>query len=195
MDKVLVARSVARPDQDRLAAAMTVAFCADPLARWAWPDPLQFVTIFMPLVTRFGGKAFDQGSAYVIDDFRAVAQWLPPGIQPDEGPIGELFAQNMADPKLGQLLFMFEQMASFHPHEPHWYIPLIGVDPMFRGQGYGTELMRHGLQACDRDRRPAYLEATSPLNRRFYERFGFRVLGEIRSGDSPPLFPMLREPR
>jgi hypothetical protein len=35
----------------------------------------------------------------------------------------------------------------------------------------------------------------APTNRAFYERHSFRVLGEIRSGDSPPLFPMLREPR
>ena len=66
---------------------------------------------------------------------------------------------------------------------------------MFRGRGYGTQLMRQGLVACDRDQQPAYLEATSPTNRMFYERHGFRVLGEIRSGDSPPLFPMLREPQ
>ena len=38
-------------------------------------------------------------------------------------------------------------------------------------------------------------QARSPTNRLFYERHGFRVLGEIRSGDSPPVFPMLREPR
>jgi len=99
------------------------------------------------------------------------------------------------EPKVGEVLFLFEQMAGFHPHEPHWYIPLFGVDPVFQGQGYGTQLMRQGLVVCDRDQQPAYLEATSPANRAFYERHGFRVLGEIRSGDSPPLFPMLREPR
>ncbi len=109
--------------------------------------------------------------------------------------MGELFAQNMSEPKLGELLLLFEQMAGFHPHEPHWYIPLIGVDPVFQGRGYGTELMRHGLLACDRAQQPAYLEATCPANRPLYERHGFRVLGEIRSGDSPPMFPMLREPR
>jgi len=149
----------------------------------------------MPLVTLFGGKSCDHGSAYVVGDFIGVAQWLPPGVQPDDGPIGELFEQNMSEPKLGEVLFLFEQMASFHPHEPHWYIPLIGVDPVFQGRGYGTQLMRRGLVACDRDQQLAYLEATSPTNRLFYERHGFRVLGEIRSGDSPPIFPMLREPR
>lgn len=195
MDKALDTRSVTRSDKDRVEAAMTMAFSADPAARWAWPDALQFISIFMPLVTLFGGKSFEHDSAYVIGDFFGVAQWLPPGVQPDDGAIGKLFEQNMTEPKLGELLSLFEQMAGFHPHEPHWYIPLMGVDPMFHGRGYGTELMRHGLAACDRDQRPAYLEATSPVNRRFYERHGFRVLGEIRSGNSPPLFPMLREPR
>jgi ribosomal protein S18 acetylase RimI-like enzyme len=101
----------------------------------------------------------------------------------------------MSEPKLGEVLSLFEQMASFHPLEPHWYIPLIGIDPVFQGRGYGTLLMQHGLVVCDRDRQSAYLEATSAANRIFYERNGFRVLGEIRSGDSPPLYPMLREPR
>jgi GNAT superfamily N-acetyltransferase len=195
MGDALEIRSVTRSDKDRFEAAMTMAFSADPAARWAWPEPLQFINIFMPLVTLFGGKSFDHGSAYVIGDFIGVAQWLPPGVQPDDGPIGELFEQNMSGPKLGEVLFLFEQMAGFHPHEPHWYIPLIGVDPVFQGRGYGTQLMRQGLDACDRDQQPAYLEATSSVNRAFYERHGFRVLGEIRSGDSPPLFPMLREPR
>ena len=188
-------RPVTRSDKDRFEAAMTMAFSADPAARWAWPDPLQFLRIFLPLVTLFGGKSFDHGTAYIIGDFAGVAQWLPPGVQPDDRPISELFQHNMFEPNLSNVLFLFEQMASFHPNEPHWYIPLMGVDPVFQGRGYGTELMRHGLVACDRDQRPAYLEATSPVNRRLYERHGFRVLGEIRSGDSPPMFPMLREPR
>jgi len=195
MDRALDIRLATRSDKDRFEAAMTMAFSADPVARWAWPDPLQYINTFMPMVTLFGGKSFDHGSAYVIGDFSGVAQWLPPGVHPDDGPIGELFAQNMSEPKLGELVFLFEQMAGYHPHEPHWYLPLIGVDPVSQGRGYGTELMRHGLVACDRDQQPAYLEATSPANRQLYERHGFRVLGEIRSGDSPPLFPMLREPR
>jgi GNAT superfamily N-acetyltransferase len=194
-DKTLDVRAITRSDRVRFEAAMTMAFTTDPAARWAWPDPLQFIRVFMPLVTLFGGKSFDHGSAYVVGDFAGVAQWLPPGVQPDDGPIGELFEQHMSEPKLSEVLFLFEQMAGFHPKEPHWYIPLIGVDPMFQGRGYGTQLMLQGLATCDRDRQLAYLEATSPSNRRLYERHGFRALGEIRSGDSPPMFPMLREPR
>ncbi|MCU9850112.1 GNAT family N-acetyltransferase [Defluviimonas sp. WL0024] len=194
-DQALRIRAVPSAERARFEAAMAMAFSADPAARWAWPDPLQFLTVFLPLVTLFGGKSFDHGSAFVVGDYLGVAQWLPPGVLPDDGPIGALFEQHMSGPKLGELLFLFEQMAGFHPREPHWYIPLIGVDPALQGRGYGSRLMRHGLAACDRDRQLVYLEATSLNNRQFYERHGFRVLGEIRSGDSPPMFPMQREPR
>ena len=195
MDNAPDIRSATRSDKDRFEAAMTMAFIADPTVRWAWPDPLQYLNLFVPFVTLFGGKSFDHGSAYVIGDFSGVAQWLPPGVHPDDGPIANLFEQNMSEPKLSEVLFLFEQMAGFHPHEPHWYIPLFGVDPVFQGRGYGTQLMRRGLIACDREQKPAYLEATSAANRAFYERHDFRVLGEIQSGDSPPMFPMLREPQ
>ena len=194
-DRQVSLRAATRADRARFEAAMTLAFSADPAARWAWPDPRQFLRTFTPLVTLFGGKSFDHGTACVAGDFCGVAQWLPPGVHVDDGPIGALFARNMTEPGLGQVLQLFEQMASFHPQEPHWYLPLIGVDPACQGQGYGSALMHQGLEVCDRSRQLAYLEATSPANRVFYERFGFRTLGEIRAGDSPPMYPMVRAPR
>jgi ribosomal protein S18 acetylase RimI-like enzyme len=51
----------------------------------------------------------------------------------------------MSEPKLGEVLSLFKQMASFHPHESHCYIPLIGIDPVFQGRGYGTLLMQPDL--------------------------------------------------
>jgi ribosomal protein S18 acetylase RimI-like enzyme len=188
-------RSATTAQIERFEATMTLAFSADPAARWAWPDPAQFLAVFRPLVMLFGGKAFDHSSALVVGDFLGVCQWLPPNVLPDDDPICELFERNMTGPRLGELLSLFDRMAGFHPKEPHWYLPLIGVDPQWQGQGYGRMLMEQALALCDRGRQPAYLEATSPANRRFYERYGFRAIGEIRSAGSPPLFPMLREPQ
>jgi GNAT superfamily N-acetyltransferase len=48
--------------------------------------------------------------------------------------------------------------------EPHWYLPLIGVDPAHQGKGHGDALMAYALQQCDRDHLPAYLESTNPRN-------------------------------
>ena len=181
-------------DQNRVAAAMTLAFASDPVARWIFSDSHQYISAFMPFVSLFGGKAFDHDSAFVIGEFSGVALWLPPGTEPDDEPMMELFEQNIPEPKLGAIFSLFEQMASFHPHEPHWYLPLIGVEPIFQGQGYGSELMRHALVACDRDQKLAYLESTNPANLSLYKRHGFDELGEIRAEDSPPMYPMLREP-
>lgn len=41
----------------------------------------------------------------------------------------------------------------------------------------------------------AYLEATSPDNRRLYERHGFEVTGEIVVPDGPTLWAMWRDPQ
>jgi ribosomal protein S18 acetylase RimI-like enzyme len=86
-------------------------------------------------------------------------------------------------------------MAKYHPSEPHWYLPMIGVDPAHQGKGHGDALMVHALRRCDRDRVPAYLESTNPRNISLYLRHGFQALGTIQVASSPTLVPMLRRPR
>jgi hypothetical protein len=41
---------------------------------------------------------------------------------------------------------------------------------------------------------PAYLEASSPQNRKLYERHGYETMGELIVSDSPALYPMWRLP-
>jgi len=77
----------------------------------------------------------------------------------------------------------------------HWYLPAIGVDPRGQGKGYGSALLAHSLEVCDRAHEAAYLESTNPLNIHLYERFGFEVIGEIQAGRSPTIVPMLRAAR
>jgi GNAT superfamily N-acetyltransferase len=90
---------------------------------------------------------------------------------------------------------MFEQMGAFHPREAHWHLPLVGVDPAHQRKGIGAALLRPVLNACDRQKVLAYLEATSPLNVPLYERHGFEALGSIQVADAPPVVPMLRKPK
>jgi ribosomal protein S18 acetylase RimI-like enzyme len=142
-----------------------------------------------------GGRAFEQGTAYCLHGYTGAALWLPPGVQPDEEAVIALFQRTMAEAAQEHIFVVFEQMGSYHPAEPHWYLPLIGVDPAHQGRGYGSALLRHALTVCDRDGTPAYLESTSPESIPLYERHGFEVLGTIQVGASPPIFPMLRRPR
>lgn len=182
---------------DEAAAIDTVvlAFATDPIARWCWPDPHEYLT-HMPSFTRaFGGGAFLHNGAHCADDCAGAALWLPPNVHPDEAAIGEVLERTVSASIRGDLFAVFEQMAKYHPSEPHWYLPLIGVDPAHQGKGYGSALLTYALQQCDRDHSTAYLEASSPRNVPLYRRHGFEVLGTIRVGASPPLVPMVRPRR
>jgi ribosomal protein S18 acetylase RimI-like enzyme len=86
-------------------------------------------------------------------------------------------------------------MGSYHPAEPHWYLPMIGVDPGRQGKGYGSALMQHALIRCDRESKPAYLETSNPRNVPLYKRYGFELLDTFQIGSSPSVFPMLRPPK
>ena len=171
---------------------IVLAFAADPVARWTWPDPAQYLAHFPAFVKAFAGKAFTHGGAYLADRHAGAALWLAPGIGPDEGALSALLERTAPPGIRSDIAALLEQMGRYHPGEPHWYLPLIGVDPLHQSRGYGAALMRHALAACDRDGVPAYLESTNPKNVPLYERHGFRLLGTIEAAASPPLFPMLR---
>jgi len=174
---------------------IVLAFATDPVARWVWPNTRQYLTS-MPTFTRaFGGGAFLHKSAHCSDDYAGAALWLPPNVHSDEKALGEVVQGTVATSIRDELFMILEQMASYHPTDPHWYLPLIGVDPAYQGRGYGTALLDYALQTCDRDHLPAYLESTNPRNIPLYQRHGFEVLGTIQAGGSPPLVPMLRRSR
>lgn len=182
-------------DEAAAVDAIVLAFSTDPAARWTWRDPHPYLTYFPRFVKAFGGKAFTHGSAYTIEDNLGAALWLPPEVEPDEETMTALLEASVPEKILNEVFGLLEQMGRFHPNEPHWYLPLMGVDPMQQGRGIGSALMQEALIACDRDRKLAYLESTNVRNIPLYERHGFEVLGTIQVGTSPALFPMLRKPR
>ncbi len=188
-------RIAAATDKAPAVDTVVLAFAADPVARWSWPHGQQYLANMPRLVAAFGGRAFDLGSAYCTDAHAGVALWLPPGVHPDEDRLGELVETTVSASIRHDVFAVFEQMAKYHPTDPHWYLPLIGVDPAHQGKGLGDALMTYALQRCDRDHVPAYLESTNPRNISLYRRHGFEVLGTIQAGSSPPLAPMLRQPR
>jgi ribosomal protein S18 acetylase RimI-like enzyme len=162
--------------------------------RWGWPDPQRYLTYWPQFADAFGGRAFDYGTAQGLEDCMAVALWFPPSVGPDEEKLMGLMQESMDDQTLEDVKGVFEQMDELHPVADHWYLPLIGVDSVAQGRGLGTALLRNGLETCDSDGLPAYLEATTPRNRDLYARHGFNVVEIIQAGTSPPLWAMFREP-
>jgi ribosomal protein S18 acetylase RimI-like enzyme len=188
-------RTLTLADKAPATDTVVLAFAADPVSRWTWPHAQQYLSSMPRLVSAFGGHAFEHGSAYCTDAYAGVALWLPPGIHPDEEQLNDLVDTTVSAAIRSDVLALFEKMAKYHPTEPHWYLPLIGVDPARQGRGLGDALMSFALQRCDRDHLTAYLESTNPRNISLYRRHGFEVLGTIQAGSSPPLVPMLRQAR
>ena len=187
--------SAGKADEAKAIATVALAFASDPMMRWSFPDPAKYMTVVPDFLRAFGGNAVTNGTADVAGEFAAVALWLPPGVEPDGEAMGKIIENHMPAENMEDGGGLVEQMNKFHPHEPHWYLPLIGTDPAHQGKGYGTALMKLALIPCDRDQTLAYLEASNPANIPIYERHGFELLGTIQVGTSPPIFPMLRRPR
>jgi ribosomal protein S18 acetylase RimI-like enzyme len=191
----LIASTITPSDAERAVAAIVLAFSTDPIARWTFPDPHQYLTHFPAGVRAFGGKAFAHGTGHQVGGFAGAALWLPPGVLPDEEALVTILRDSVAEASQGDVFMVLERMGACHPAEPHWYLPLIGVDPAHQRQGFGSVLLQHALSQCDHDHTPAYLESSNPANIPLYRRHGFEVMGTIQVGSSPPVFPMLRPAR
>jgi GNAT superfamily N-acetyltransferase len=195
MTNPIIMTATSASDEASTIDVLVRAFSADPVAQWIWPDSQQYHMYFPSFIRAFGGKAFTHGSAYYVDGYAAAALWLPPDVLPDEYMLSSIFQRSVSEQIQKDVITVFDQMSRYHPSEPHWHLPLMGVDPLKQGKGFGSALMQHALVQCDRDNKLAYLESSSPRSVPFYKRHGFEVLGTIQAGTSPPIFPMLRRPR
>ena len=187
-------KTATQKEVDQCIALIVLAFSSDPAGRWLYPDPSQFLAYFPRFVRAFGGKAFEHGSAHLVEG-SAAALWLPPEVQPDEQELVELIKESVPGSDQDGVFAVLEEMGGYHPKEPHWYLPLIGTDPMQQGKGHGSTLLRHALALCDEQKMLAYLEATSRRSIPLYQRHGFEILSTIQvNSASPAITPMLRKP-
>lgn len=180
-------------DKTRLIDTLTSAFINDPPVRWLYPEADSYLRNYPSFARAFGGGAFDFGAAWRSEDFAACSLWYPPGSEPDEETLISVIEETVPSRRHEEVFALFEAMSKVHPTEPHWYLPLIGVDAANQGRGLGGALMRAALVQCDHDGLPAYLESSNPRNIPFYERHGFRRQDALCVGGCPPIVPMWRE--
>lgn len=188
-------RHVADAEQARAVSVQVMAFSRDPVMRWLYPEAADYLQGFPDFAEAFGGGSFGHSTAHVAGDFGGVAMWLPPGAEVDGDAVGAALNKSVDAERLPSVFEMLEEMGRYHIEEDHWYLAMVGVDPSHQGKGLGSSLLSFALSKCDEAGLPAYLESSNPANVPLYERHGFRVLGTIQVGDSPPVFPMHRDAR
>lgn len=193
-----VIRAAVGSDRATAIDVLTTAFCDDPLSVWVVPDPDRRRRFHDGIFGAAFDDALDGGAALVAEvegAIAGVALWYPPGREPD--PAGtnlDAARAVLAAPDLQRLMHIRELMGQSHPNEAHYYLWLAGVTPRHHNRGVGGALMADALERCDRQGHGAYLEATSPSNRRLYRRWGFRDRDPIALPGRLGIFPMWRDP-
>ena len=180
---------------DHAIAKLVLAFATDPVARWMYDDPHQYLLHIPRLFRALGTSSFEARAAQRTTDGFGVALWLPPGVHGDEGPLEAVIAESVAGEKQAEVGSVFERTEHYRPAEPHWYLSLIGVEALHRNKGCGATLLQHGLRQCDREHCAAYLWSSNAQNISLYQRHGFEIVDTIQVGSSPCIFPMLRQAR
>ena len=191
-------RKVAPSDFPDVIDGVVRAFYDDPLFSWMFPRPERRAKQTEEAFRLFARRIWlPQGESYTTDRLIGACFWMPPGTA-QLGVLSQLLLlPGMARAcrrDLTRVMRVLAAMDREHPHDPHYYLPVIGIGPEWQGRGFGAALLRPMLDRCDREGLPAYLEASSPRNRALYERHGFEAVGQFTVADSPPLWPMWRAP-
>jgi hypothetical protein len=121
MTRIVVATE---SDRARVLAPLVTGFVEDPVMRWCWPEPDEYLANISRFADAYGGKAFSLGSAWADDQNRGTALWLGPGEQPDEDALVSIITSTLNDKKQKNIFTALEELESYHPQEPHWLFPL-----------------------------------------------------------------------
>jgi GNAT superfamily N-acetyltransferase len=191
-------RPVRDGDVDPLAVVLARAFQDDPVTCWVYASERKrphWSTRFFAWQLR---RLMVQDVSWTTEDGAGgAALWALPGRwREDAGDTIKLLRLTLLGvlPRLPRVLRGLGQVELRHPSERHMYLAVLGVDPDRQGQGVGSQLIRPGLDLCDRERLPAYLETGKEANLAFYGRHGFQVLDRLDLPKGPPVWFLWREP-
>ena len=190
-------------DRDEALAVLSRAFWPDPLFGFFVRDRLAEYHLLAKLFGAFLSDVapFDESLvARSGERIMGVAAWAPPGTMPRSTRREAVMQARVARLLVtGQNrrkgLALLTEVDKVHPHEPHWYLFLLGTDPLVQGHGVGSRLLAPTLARADDDGVPAYLETQKFENIAFYARHGFTVVHEVTLPGSPTVWAMQRNPR
>ena len=187
-------------------ASLTLAraFQNDPMMRFLLPDDVERARTlpwFLGTVVRYC-RAF--GEVHVSAEGDAVACWLTPGnttVTPRRifRSGGALTPVKLGLGGFGRLMALQAYLAEEHAKnmpEPHFYLYLLGVDPLSRGQDLGRLLLAPTLGRAAHEGRACYLETQNEKNVAVYRSVGFEVtsVGQV-AGSTLTVWTMRRDPK
>ena len=185
------------------AALLAAAFQRDPMYIQVQPDEIARLEMLVWLFERVARYAQLYGQVYTTPSLEGIACWLPPG-RTHLSILGLLRSGLVAAPlAMGLSAYLrFDRYMTYSDklHEQyappsHWYLWVIGVEPVHQGHGIGSRLLQPVLAQASAEGIACYLDTGTESNVRFYEKHGFQV---VERGNTPgqgvQVWAMLRPP-
>jgi len=195
-ESAVTARPATWADADAVAATLARAFHDDPLICHLLRDEARRPAAMPKLFKVLFKLGLPHGACDVTTGHEAVALWRPPGAWhiPFHQYItnGAAFIDVFGLGGAMQVMGAMDMIEKRHPHEPHWYLQVLGTDPARQGKGYGGVAIRRQLALADAAGKPCYLESSKDTNIPIYKNFGFEVTGELTLPNGPTIWPMWR---
>ena len=196
---------LSKDDIDAAAGVLVRSFADDPGLLFVLPEAEERSRLVPTLARTVLHYALLCGAPLVTSgDIRGAALWFPPNAPPPTAAQLEVTGISAAPGLLGPSAFgrlnrLLDHVDAFHPlhaPDPHWYLAMLGVDPIWQRIGIGEALMGPVFAAADRDGLCCYLEAPTASNADYYGRRGFDVIAETDIPDSDVhIWMMRRDPK
>jgi hypothetical protein len=192
-------------DEPSVIAMLSRAFYDDPLFGYFVPNLLHQTKGLIGFMSGAVKDARPFGEVWVAHTDGKVAAgavWLPPGGYP-RSPQREVLTNVRAVPafarargRIRESLKLLAAVDKAHKDidGPHFYLAVLGSDPLFQRLGAGSAVIAPVLERCDNEKLPAYLETQKEANIAYYARHRFQVVRKLDMPPCPPVWTLLREP-
>jgi len=171
---------------------LTRAFYDYPIYSYVFPDASEREKD-LPLLHQ-GSVQYGllNGEVWATPNMEGVAAWVSPANTNYPAP-----TPKVSKDALDRIEhFGRESYAVCKRHVPsaHWYLMVIGVDPIYQGKGYASRLLNPMLARAEQEHLPCYVNTEVEKNVAMYQHFGFRVVDDsILNGIGIRSWGMLRK--
>ena len=190
---------------DAAGAMLARAFQQDPGMCHVLPGEAERQKKLPWLMSRAAQLGHLFGEAYVTtQESGGCAIWLKPGATDISTDKLMKAGFAMAPLKLGfqainrfkRIVEHFGQIRNSATREPHWYLMMIGVDPVRQRQGLAGHLLQPVLAQADATKLPCMLETAAENSLPCFRKHGFEILNESLLPETQlRVWTMSRKPR
>lgn len=204
MSEVHSVRQTNRDDFEALVDILSEAFSGDPVFNWFVRGGRKRLDALRRIFEITSPSYIKRGASLIAENRQGAALWMPPrspGNPPSRSPAQRirsamLWTSISGLSKRKRLRYLDELVTRKHPEKPHYYLFALGVRNELQGRGLGSAMLAKGLERCDEEGIPAYLENSNERNLPLYTRHGFDITERLDlPWEGPSMWLMWRRPQ